>query len=106
MQGQKGFRVHGGLEDISAYAHDVLTTVRHWDFGVQSLLDFNAVRPLRTVFSLLEEREATRLLNDPLLERATAEIQTAGKSRPEIQRDIKAKERARETIARRLMPVV
>jgi hypothetical protein len=73
---------------------------------VQELLEFPLVRPLRTVWSFLEERAgaqlATALLDDPLCPLATAEIPSGnGRSRAEVQRDIRAKERARETLARR-----
>ena len=78
--------------------------------AVQELLDFQAVRPLRTVYALLEERGKLALLQDPLMEKATREIVSQGRSRAEIQRDIKEKERARDTLARRwgtsLLPVV
>ena len=65
---------------------------------MQELLDFQAVRPLRTVYALLEERGKLALLQDPLMEKATSEIVSQGRSRAEIQRDIKAKERARDTL--------
>jgi hypothetical protein len=50
------------------------------------------VRPLRTVYALLEERGALALLDDPALEAATAEIVAAGRPRHEVQRDIKVGE--------------
>lgn len=68
---------------------------------IQELLDFNAVRPLRTVYSLLEEKGGLAMLNDSLMQRATAEIVSLGRSRGEIQRDIRDKERSRDTLARR-----
>lgn len=73
---------------------------------VQELLEFPLVRPLRTVAAFLEERvgsaHAAALLDDPLCSLATAEI-PSGPDRPraEVQRDIRAKERARDTLARR-----
>lgn len=73
---------------------------------VQELLEFPLVRPLRTVAAFLEERAgadlAAALLDDPLCPLATAEIPSgSGRSRAEVQRDIRAKERAREALARR-----
>ena len=47
------------------------------------------MRPLRTVWALLEERGALALLDDPLLEQATAEIVATGVARHEVQRRIK-----------------
>lgn len=66
---------------------------------VQELLEFDPVRPLRTVHSLLAEGGALGLLLDPLLPRATAEIASRDRPRAEVQRDIRAKERAREALA-------
>lgn len=71
------------------------------DPHIQDLLDFNAVRPLRTVYALLEEKNGLAMLSDPLMERATKEIVSLGRSRYEIQRDIKEKERSRGLLARR-----
>lgn len=51
---------------------------------VQELLGFKCVRPLRTVYSVLEETRGLALLNNPQLEVATAEIATVGRSRGEI----------------------
>lgn len=59
------------------------------------------MRPLRTVHTLLEAAGGLALLDDPLIEVATAEIASAGVPRSEVQRRIKAKERAREALARR-----
>ena len=47
------------------------------------------MRPLRTVHALLEERGALALLDDPLMEAATAEIVAAGVPRHEVQKRIK-----------------
>ena len=67
----------------------------------QELLEFKCVRPLRTVYSLLEEKGGLALLDDPLVRVATAEIDGRGRHRADVQRDIKAKERARAALARR-----
>lgn len=67
---------------------------------VAELLDFDCVAPLRTVHRVLEQGGALALLDDPLLAAATAEISSEpGLSRQEIQRRIRTKERARETLA-------
>ena len=68
---------------------------------VQELLEFDPVRPLRTVHSLLEDGNALGLLLDPLLPRATREIASRDRSRAEVQRDIRLKERARDALAAR-----
>eukprot|EP00208_Stichococcus_sp_RCC1054_P004237 CAMPEP_0206139960 /NCGR_PEP_ID=MMETSP1473-20131121/7831_1 /ASSEMBLY_ACC=CAM_ASM_001109 /TAXON_ID=1461547 /ORGANISM="Stichococcus sp, Strain RCC1054" /LENGTH=576 /DNA_ID=CAMNT_0053533915 /DNA_START=228 /DNA_END=1955 /DNA_ORIENTATION=+ len=69
--------------------------------SIQELLEFQCVRPLRTVYARLEEGGALPMLADPLAEKATAEIKSAGRPRHEIQRDIRAKERARDALAKR-----
>ena len=68
---------------------------------IQELLEFRCVAPLRTVYRLLAEANGLALLADPLVERATAEIMAGGRPRQDIQRDIKAKERAREALVRK-----
>ena len=68
---------------------------------VQELLEFDPVRPLRTVHLSLSEGGGLALLLDPLLPRATAEIASRGRSRADVQRDIRLKEKARETLAAR-----
>ncbi|CAD7701392.1 unnamed protein product [Ostreobium quekettii] len=71
------------------------------DDNIQELLEFRCVAPLKTVSSLLKEKNALQMLQDPMMERATAEIVASDRPRYEIQRDIKAKERAREVIAQK-----
>lgn len=65
------------------------------------LLGFRCVRPLQTVSVVLEEGGAAAMLDDPLMAVATAEIASSGRPRAAVQRDIKAKERARDTLARK-----
>lgn len=69
--------------------------------SVADLMEFSCVRPLRTVYTLLEEAGGLALLDDPQVERATAEIIAGDRLRSEIQRDIKLKEKAREALARK-----
>jgi hypothetical protein len=68
---------------------------------VQDLLQFECVRKIRTVYSLLEEHGALGALNDPLIAVATREIVADGKTRQQVQREIREKERAQEHIARK-----
>ncbi|GFR42252.1 hypothetical protein Agub_g3147 [Astrephomene gubernaculifera] len=69
--------------------------------AIQELLEFQCVRQLRTVYLFLEERGGLAMLDDPLMQPATAEIVAGDRPRHEIQRDIKVKERAREALSRR-----
>ncbi|KAF6251139.1 hypothetical protein COO60DRAFT_669352 [Scenedesmus sp. NREL 46B-D3] len=69
------------------------------DVAVQELLGFGCVRPLRTVAAFLEERGRLELLDDPLLEAATAEVVAGDRPRALVQRDIKRKEAARQALA-------
>eukprot|EP00878_Enallax_costatus_P015187 GHUV01015899.1.p1 GENE.GHUV01015899.1~~GHUV01015899.1.p1 ORF type:complete len:497 (+),score=185.62 GHUV01015899.1:58-1548(+) len=71
------------------------------DMTVQDLLGFSCVRPLNTVASFLEERGRLEMLDDPLMEIATAEIVAGDRPRMAVQRDIKVKERAREQLAKK-----
>ncbi|KAL1940031.1 hypothetical protein VTO73DRAFT_9366 [Trametes versicolor] len=66
---------------------------------VKDLLSFTCVKPIKTVFTVLEEHDALDLLRDDLVSIATKEIYSEGRSRREIQKDIKSKERALETLA-------
>ncbi|EPQ59895.1 hypothetical protein GLOTRDRAFT_24934, partial [Gloeophyllum trabeum ATCC 11539] len=68
---------------------------------VKELLNFSCVKPIKTVHSVLEEYGALDLLRDPLVTLATMEIYSEGRSRRDIQKEIKAKERAIETLASR-----
>ena len=65
------------------------------------MLNFSCVKPIRTVYTVLVEAEALDLLRDDLITIATQEIYSEGRSRREIQKDIKSKERAIEVLASR-----
>lgn len=65
----------------------------------ESGFDLTLVKPLKTVYSFLKSRGGEGLLADALMEQATAEIMHEGLPRHEVQRMIKRKEKARETIA-------
>jgi hypothetical protein len=63
------------------------------------MLGFSCVAPIRTVHELLDEYGVLDLLRDPLITTATQEIIAEKKSRREIQREIRAKERAIESLS-------
>lgn len=63
------------------------------------MLGFSCVTPIKTVHGLLDQHGVLDLLRDPLITAATQEIVAGKRSRREIQRDIKAKERAIETLS-------
>ncbi|KAI0080811.1 hypothetical protein K474DRAFT_1688960 [Panus rudis PR-1116 ss-1] len=66
---------------------------------VKDTLGFSCVKPIKTVYTVLEEHDALDLLRDDLIAVATKEIYSEGRSRREVQRDIKSKERAIEVLA-------
>ena len=68
---------------------------------VQELLGFKLVRPMRTAYALLAEKNGLAMLDDGLMHQATAEIDHVGKARFVVQREIKAKEKARDVLARK-----
>lgn len=68
---------------------------------VKDLLSFSCVMPIKTVYSVLEEHDGLVLLRDDLITIATKEIYSEGRSRREVQKDIKSKERAIETLSAR-----
>ncbi|KAG6843722.1 hypothetical protein H0H87_009341 [Tephrocybe sp. NHM501043] len=68
---------------------------------VKDLLNFSCIRPIKTVYTVLEQHGAVDLLRDDLVTIATKEIYSEGRPRREVQRDIKSKERAIETLAAR-----
>lgn len=82
-----------------------------WDFNdvfalqdsqspeVRDLLSFSCINPIKTVYNILEEHNATDILREDLIAIATKEIISEGRSRRDIQRDIKSKEKAIETLS-------
>ncbi|PHJ24171.1 adenylosuccinate lyase [Cystoisospora suis] len=69
---------------------------------VQQLLQFDCVIPVNTVYSLLiTKKNGLELLKDPLVRIATMEIMPEGKSRHQIQKEIKEKQNAVKTLARK-----
>lgn len=65
------------------------------------MLSFSCVKPIKTVYTVLEEAGALDLLRDDLIGVATKEIYAEGRPRRDIQKEIKSKERAIETLASR-----
>ncbi|KZT50877.1 hypothetical protein CALCODRAFT_504207 [Calocera cornea HHB12733] len=68
---------------------------------VRDMLQFTCVKPIKTVYAVLEEGGALNLLKDDLISLATREIVAGTRPRYEIQREIKAKERAIEALSAR-----
>lgn len=65
------------------------------------MLNFTCVKPIKTVYSVLAEHDALGLLREDIITVATKEIYAEGRSRREVQRDIKSKERAIEELSTR-----
>ena len=70
-------------------------------FVAQEMLGFSCVSEIKTVYKILAEGDGLRVLEDELVGIATQEILSEGRPRLQIQSDIKMKERAIETLARK-----
>lgn len=68
---------------------------------IQEMLAFKCVKPIVTVYSTLTRFDALAVLEDPLIGAATMEIMPLGRSRYEIQKEIKKKERSIEYLSKR-----
>ncbi len=68
---------------------------------VLEMLEFSCVDTIKSVYRVLEAGNCLPLLADPLIHVATREIIPDGKSRYDIQKEIKQKERAIEHLAKR-----
>jgi len=66
---------------------------------VKDLLSFTCVSPIKTVYITLEQHDALDLLRDDLMTAATMEIYSEGRSRRDVQKDIRSKERAIEVLS-------
>jgi len=66
---------------------------------VREMLGFTCVAPIKTVHALLDAHGVLDMLRDPLITTATQEIVAEKRSRREIQREIRTKERAIETLS-------
>lgn len=58
------------------------------------MLGFSCVRPIQTVYLILEQNNALDLLRDDMVAVATKEIYSEGRPRRDVQKDIKSKEKA------------
>lgn len=67
----------------------------------QEELGFQCVRPIRTVYDVLVDGGAEAVLQDKYIATATMEILPQGKSRAQIQKEIKQMERAMDLLARK-----
>jgi len=68
---------------------------------IAEMLDFSLVRPVRTVHDLLREKNALALLEDKYLPLATGEILPEGKTRYQLDKEIKMKDNAIKHIAKK-----
>jgi hypothetical protein len=69
--------------------------------SVAEELDFSCVANIQTVYGLLSKRKnGLEVLKDPLIYRATAEVEAQGKSKSQIQWEIKEKDRAVKQLVR------
>lgn len=66
---------------------------------VEDMLGFSCVSPLKTVYDLLKSHGALEVLQDDRISIATKEILADGRSRREIQSEIRSKERAIEALS-------
>ncbi|KAJ2389430.1 hypothetical protein H4S02_002370, partial [Coemansia sp. RSA 2611] len=67
---------------------------------VMSMLNFSLVTPIKTVHSVLESLGVLYILEDEMVAVATKEIVSQGKTRAQIQLEIKQKERAMEYLCK------
>ena len=72
--------------------------------GVREHLEFSAMRPVKTVYELLERKDALRVLQDPHVCTATAEILPAGKSRAQIRRKLSSRRTPSATCRKSILP--
>lgn len=68
---------------------------------VKEMLGFECVIPIKTVYSFLEETNGLKVLHEDIVLLATREIIPEGKTRPQIQAEIKRKERSIEILSRK-----
>jgi Protein of unknown function (DUF2009) len=68
---------------------------------VKELLQFDCIKPIKTVYTVLESLQGLSLLSDPTVTLATMEIIDEGKPRKQVQNEIQTKERAIEHLAKK-----
>ncbi|KAJ1666451.1 hypothetical protein EV178_002238 [Coemansia sp. RSA 1646] len=67
---------------------------------IKSMLGFSAVAPIKTVYSVLESLGVVYMLDDEMVAVATKEVVSQGKTRSQMQLEIKQKERAVEYLCK------
>ena len=65
------------------------------------MLSLQLIIPIKTVYSFLEERDGLELLHHPYAVEATKEIIADGKSRAQINSEIRSKENSIEVLSRK-----
>ena len=65
---------------------------------IKDMLEFSCVKPVVTIYDILREGDALAVLQDHRLPQATVDIVADGKPRHQIDREIRAKERAVDEI--------
>ncbi|KAG0786941.1 hypothetical protein G6F21_008241 [Rhizopus arrhizus] len=68
---------------------------------VKDMLGFDCVVPIKTVYSFLKEKNGLKVLHEDIVLLATKEIIPDGKTRPQIQAEIKRKEKSIEILSRK-----
>ncbi|CAG8613491.1 11015_t:CDS:10 [Acaulospora morrowiae] len=68
---------------------------------VRDMLSFSLIKPIKTVYNFLKEHNGLDVLHDDHVADATKEIVPEGKSRAQINHEIRSKERAIEHISRK-----
>ncbi|OMJ09082.1 UPF0652 protein [Smittium culicis] len=95
--GSRNKRIVAQIQEICAILSGLLDSVSP---NVQQMLGFDMVIPIKTVYDVLEYYGAQHVLEDDLVAVATQEIIPEGKSRSQIQQEIKNKERAIEYLSK------
>ncbi|KAJ1795461.1 hypothetical protein LPJ59_004330 [Coemansia sp. RSA 2399] len=67
---------------------------------IKGMLGFSAVSPIKTVYSVLESLGVEYVLDDEMVAVATKEIASHGKTRAQVQLEVKQKERAVEYLCK------
>ncbi|KAG1173538.1 hypothetical protein G6F70_005707 [Rhizopus microsporus] len=68
---------------------------------VREMLGFDCVVPIKTVYNFLKERHGLKVLHEDIILLATREIIPDGKTRPQIQAEIRRKEKSIEILSRK-----
>ncbi|RCH92045.1 hypothetical protein CU097_006718 [Rhizopus azygosporus] len=68
---------------------------------VREMLGFDCVVPIKTVYNFLKERHGLKVLHEDIILLATREIIPEGKTRPQIQAEIRRKEKSIEILSRK-----